>query len=70
MNFKPQLDFLNVGTKFKEILGSEVTRTAPVVVTFYVSKWTKQSKIDGSSVTVLDFNLQWIGQLTKGRVQL
>lgn len=66
MTFDPATDFLDVGKKFKEIKGREVTHKEPVLIAFYVSRWMRPSKLGGASTPVLDLCLQWVGQLMKG----
>lgn len=59
-HFDPKHDFLDIENTRSEVPGIEVPTTEPVIVTFYVSKWTKT----GMPETNIDFNLQWVGLLS------
>ena len=61
-HFDPTHDFLDAETTRTEISGIEVPTTEITLVTFYVIKWFDKT---GEPKLNIDFNLQWIGLLSK-----
>lgn len=59
-------DFFNVAYKYDEIQGVEVPLMEPLLITYYVTKWCKEEE---PSLAYVDFNIAWVGVLTKAAIQ-